>query len=231
MEHALSAKPLALSRQLLVVLAEDWTSSTGQLQRYARPDVTSHWQAVGAAIPVSLGRQGLAWGLGYHAVSAGAVMKREGDGRAPAGAFAITALFGEAPPDEAVTCRFSLPYLQATADMKAVDDPASRHYNRLLDGRRVAVDWSSAEDLRRSDERYRLGAVVGHNTDPVVPGAGSCIFLHVWAGPGQPTAGCTAMPLDELTILCGWLAADARPLLVQLPRAEYEARRQAWSLP
>ena len=62
-------------------------------------------------------------------------------------------------------------------------------------------------------------------------GCGSCIFLHVWAAPGVPTAGCTAMALDDMHVLAGWLDVGAAPLLVQLPRAAYERCRVAWGLP
>ena len=96
-----------------------------------------------------------------------------------------------------------------------VDDPRSPHYNTW---QRVGADgkagkWSSAEEL----SAYRLAVVVRHNTDPVEPGAGSAIFLHVWRGPHQSTAGCTALDEGALRTLLGWLDQDARPLLVQLP--------------
>ena len=79
-------------------------------------------------------------------------------------------------------------------------------------------------------EPYRWGAVVAHNLDQV-PGAGSCIFLHVWEGAGVPTAGCTAMPEAEMLRLVRWLDRNKNPLLVQLPAAEYRRLRDAWKLP
>ncbi|MEY2633234.1 MAG: hypothetical protein RIR00_1888, partial [Pseudomonadota bacterium] len=56
-------------------------------------------------------------------------------------------------------------------------------------------------------------------------------FIHVWAAPGQPTAGCTALDLAALQSLCRWLDPAAQPCLLQLPEREYAARRQAWQLP
>ena len=179
-----------------------------------------------ASVAISLGRNGLAWGRGLHAdAGAAGQTKREGDGRAPAGIFSITSLFGNAAADSPLALAAKLPYQPATPDLKAIDDPASAFYNQIIDQTLVAPDWASCEDMRRSDERYAVGAVVAHNADPVLPGAGSCIFLHVWQAPGVPTAGCTAMAL------AGWLDASAMPLLVQLPQVEYEARRIAWGLP
>jgi L,D-peptidoglycan transpeptidase YkuD (ErfK/YbiS/YcfS/YnhG family) len=219
--------PIAASRQLLLVVAPGWGRTAGHLQRFARASDGDDWQPVGSAMPVSLGRAGLAWGRGLHPDAEPA--KREGDGRAPAGVFAITALFGHTDNPLAGAAR--LPYLVTTPDLKAIDDLASAHYNRVVDQRAVTPDWSSCEDMLRGDERYALGAVVAHNPAPAVSGAGSCIFLHVWESAGAPTAGCTAMALADMTALAGWLDAAAAPVLVQLPQAEYEARRAAWGLP
>ena len=125
----------------------------------------------------------------------------------------------------------SLPFLCASGDLKCVDDPASPHYNQIVDQTRVArIDWASCEDMLRPDTRYAIGAVVGHNPDNR-PGAGSCIFLHVWQDAVTPTAGCTAASLANMSEVCAWLDATANPLLVQLPQAEYIRYRQAWALP
>lgn len=232
MSSAQPSRPLtAASRQLLVVVAAHWESSTGRLWRFARTGADMPWQSVGEALAVSLGRAGLAWGRGLHPPAAGGgPRKREGDGRSPAGVFAITALFGDA--DSPLARVAKLPYLTASAALKAVDDPASAHYNRIVDLSSVAQpDWTSCEEMLRADGRYAIGAVVAHNADPPLPGAGSCIFLHVWECEGAPTAGCTAMPCAAMSDLAGWLGGAAAPLLVQLPRAEYARYRDAWGLP
>ncbi len=218
------------SSQLLLCLAANWDASGGRLQRFERLS-TGLWVELGPAVPVTLGRGGLAWGRGLHPALPGRT-KREGDGRAPAGIFAITALFGLAGPDSPFVCAARLPYLFATHDLKCIDDPASAHYNRIVDQSAVAQsDWASCEDMRRSDARYALGAVVAHNAAPVLPGAGSCIFLHVWECAGAPTAGCTAMALADMSEIACWLDSAASPVLVQLPLGEYEGLREAWGLP
>lgn len=218
-------------RQLLLVVAADWASTAGELRRFARDSADAAWRHVGAGIAVSLGRHGLAWGRGLHPACAGRD-KREGDGRAPAGVFAISALFGYAAADSELARAARLPYLAAHRDLLCVDDPASRHYNQIVDRTApAAVDWASAEEMRRADARYELGAVIGHNCAPVRAGAGSCVFLHVWEAPGVATAGCTAMALAAMRELAGWLDGAAAPLLVQLPRAEYQSRQVAWGLP
>lgn len=218
---------------MLVVVAPDWTSTAGRLLRFARDHGDGCWQAAGPALAVSLGRAGLAWGRGRHPQpDRTGPVKQEGDGRSPAGVFAITALFGEDGPAGSLAQTARLPWLHATASLKAIDDPASRYYNRIVDRAAVAQpDWISCEDMLRDDGRYAVGAVVAHNAEPPLPGAGSCIFLHVRASAGAPTAGCTALALADMRELAGWLDGAAAPLLVQLPRAEYERRRAEWGLP
>jgi L,D-peptidoglycan transpeptidase YkuD (ErfK/YbiS/YcfS/YnhG family) len=218
------------SRQLLLCLAAGRDAPPGRLQRFERLP-GGGWMAVGSLVPVTLGRAGLAWGRGLHPAMPG-LQKREGDGRSPAGVFVITALFGDATPDSPFARAARLPYLRTTGDLKCVDDAASAHYNRIVDQSCVAQpDWASCEDMRRYDQRYAVGAVVAHNFEPPVPRAGSCIFLHVWEGPGMPTAGCTAMALADMTAIADWLDGAASPVLVQLPQAEYEGLRDVWGLP
>lgn len=218
------------TRQLVVVTAADWTACSGELHCFSCEHVAAGWQPSGPMVPVMLGRSGLAWGRGVHAPVAGGRQKTEGDGCAPAGVFVITSLFGDVPDDSPLLAG-KMPFLRTTPSLLAIDDPVSPHYNQIVDVQRIArPDWCSAETMQRADSRYRLGAVVAHNAPPARPGAGSCIFIHV-AEAGQPTAGCTALPADDMARLAGWLAASEHPLLVQLPRVEYLASRERWAWP
>ncbi|NNF59312.1 MAG: hypothetical protein HKN04_13840, partial [Rhodothermaceae bacterium] len=152
-------------------------------------------------------------------------VKQEGDGRAPAGVFALTETFGYAEAADT-----GLPYIATNASVECVDDSASRYYNRVLARDSVAVDWTSHEEMRRRDDLYRLGVIVAHNAE-AEPGGGSCIFLHVWRGPGSTPSGCTAMRSEAMDAVAAWLHGEARPVLVQLPQAEYARYRAAWMLP
>lgn len=224
---------LATTGQLVLVVADDWTSTTARLQRFERHTPTADWAARGEPMPVTLGKSGLAWGRSpFFTVDTPKRVKMEGDGCAPAGIFALTAVFGEAAPDSAEAQALRLPYLSAHRDLKGIDDPASCHYNQIVDQRAVSQpDWQSHEEMLRDDTRYRIGVVVAHNEAPALPGAGSCIFMHVWAGPEVPTAGCTAAALADMSTLCAWLDGAASPLLVQLPQAEYQRLHSIWGLP
>ena len=223
--------PLARSRQVVVVTTRGWDDVPGTLRRFERKGAGGAWAQVGREVPVAVGRNGLGWGAGLVDTSAAAgPQKREGDGRAPAGVFALQSAFGFAPRAEVSWLR--LHYLPLTPSVECVDDPKSNFYNGVIDRDRLvsAVDWNSSERMR-SIEGYRWGVFVMHNERPVVAGRGSCIFLHVWAGPEKGTAGCTAMEEASLKELLGWLDRKRRPLLVQLPEAEYARLRAAWRLP
>jgi D-alanyl-D-alanine dipeptidase len=124
----------------------------------------------------------------------------------------------------------ALPYVQATPELRCVDDPKSRHYNRIVSTGDTAVDWKSAEYMRREDKLYAIAIVVEHNTQRIERGAGSCIFIHVWRGPESGMTGCTAMSMQTLEALANWLKPNATAL-VALPRSEYDALRGPWQLP
>lgn len=217
-------------RQMVVVTTATWDAVDAVLQRYERASAGAAWTPVGGPIPAAVGRTGLAWGTGLHPRVEGGPEKREGDGRAPAGVFRLSSAFGYAPAAEAAWIR--LPYVQSHAGIECVDDARSRFYNRRVDRDTIPrPDWTSHEEMRRPDELYRWGVWVDHNSDPPRPLGGSCIFLHVWGGPGVATSGCTAMAESDLREVLAWLDPRARPVLVQLPAAAYAGLRGAWALP
>jgi len=216
--------------QALVVTTSGWSAVDAALQLFERKSANSSWIAAGERISAVVGRNGLAWGRGLHPdLPAGGPQKREGDGRAPAGIFRLGPAFGYAPGESVPW--IGLPYRQMTGSSKCVDDPASPSYNRLIEEGTVRQDWNSFEDMRRSDGQYRLGIVIGHNTDPVAPGGGSCIFLHIWESPSRGTSGCTAVSDIALEEILRRLRPDANPLLIQLPQGEYERMRAPRGLP
>lgn len=216
--------------QALVVKTADWNIFKASLQRYERKAGDEPWGVVGGMIPAVVGRNGLGWGVGIHPqISCEGPMKREGDGKAPAGIFILKSAFGYAPVEEITWLK--LPYRQSTAQIQCVDDTQSPYYNKLVDTTKVKQNWNSYEEMRRQDFLYRLGVVVEHNTDPVIPGRGSCIFLHIWEDDFEGTSGCTAMKAEHLDVILLWLDPYAMPILVQLPESEYIRFRTAWYLP
>ena len=217
--------------QLVLVIAADWKATEARLRCFARSDADTPWKEVFASTPVMIGRNGLAWGIGLHGKSPSGTElgKREHDGRAPAGAFALTEVFGYATASGARITHF--PYQALTPSVEGVDDPSSRYYNRVVDASGLAdKDWKSSEIMRRGKGLYRWGVVVGHNPQ-AQPGFGSCIFLHIWDGMGVATSGCTAMPAQFVQDLARWLDQKQRPALIQLPADEYRRLKPVWRLP
>jgi D-alanyl-D-alanine dipeptidase len=228
-----SSGPLADALQAVVVTTSAWDATEGSMVRFARASRSSPWLPVGDPVPLVVGRTGLAWGVGFDDLAVApdgeSPRKREGDGKSPAGIFPIGQAFGFAPADSMAWLR--LPYLQLGSGTECVDDTASGQYNRVVERTAVAgVDWRSSERMREIGV-YRLGAIVAYNAAPPVRGRGSCIFLHVWAGPRSTTSGCTALDERVLRELLAWLDPRAAPLLVQLPAAAYARQRARWHLP
>jgi D-alanyl-D-alanine dipeptidase len=219
------------TRQLVLVITPDWNAVDGKLWQFSRADDKSEWQPSGIASSIVVGRSGMAWGRGMHQTPVGSrYLKKEGDGRSPAGIFSLSAAFGYASHQEAGQIR--LPYTYLTSVIECVDDSASAHYNTILDRSSVSqADWKSAEKMREQKDFYRWGVTVDHNTDPVKKQAGSCIFLHIWGGTGSGTAGCTAMESVRMESLMRWLDPTLKPVLAQLPLPEYQRLRTTWKLP
>jgi hypothetical protein len=227
------ANPLASSTQVIVVTTPGWNAVAGVLQRYERASTHQKWHAVGAPVTVVVGKNGLGWGSGVWSAderlrAASGPVKKEGDGKAPAGIFVLSKAFGYASQEKP---GWKMPYVPLTPSVECVDDASSKFYNRVLDRGTATPDWHSSEQMLRSDELYRWGIVVDHNSNPPQPGVGSCIFMHIWRGPGQGTVGCTAMPQEQLESVLVWLDPARKPLLVQLPEPEYKKLRKQLKLP
>lgn len=226
--HASPRGPLpASTTQLLVVQSDSFESTRATWQRYERVP-GKPWRALGEPRAAVLGYAGYGWGDGLHGSGAPpgrpGPNKREGDGRSPAGVFALGTLRGyanHAPPGA------KLEYAQSGPDQRCVDDPSSELYNRVV--RSGAGSFRSAERMQRDDDMYELSIDIEHNRAPVTAGHGSCIFLHVWAGPDKPVTGCTGVPKSDMRLLADWLAPGA--VMVALPRSEYTALRATWGLP
>jgi len=220
--------------QLVTAIADDWTSTKVTLALWTRDNVDAAWKRAGDPWDGVIGKAGLAWGDGLHGTGApkghAGPVKREGDGASPAGAFRIAHTFGYEPYGP-------LDYIHLTDATECVDDPKSAAYNTIVE-HTGSADWTSSEHMHRDDGLYSIGAVVDHNPTHT-PGAGSCIFLHVWSGPGSTTVGCTAMDKDKLESLLGGIhlaeasnrGLGAHPVYVLLPRAEYRALQHEWELP
>jgi len=122
--------------------------------------------------------------------------KREGDGATPIGRFPLRRVFYR--PDRLAAPTTILPVSAVTANAGWCDDPTCMDYNRV-----VALPHPGRhERLWRDDALYDLIVVVGYNDNPVEPGLGSAIFMHLARPDGGPTEGCIALaPGDLLAVL------------------------------
>jgi L,D-peptidoglycan transpeptidase YkuD (ErfK/YbiS/YcfS/YnhG family) len=121
--------------------------------------------------------------------------KREGDGATPIGRFAFRYLLYR--PDRLRPPPTGLGRRALSPRDGWCDDPGDVLYNRP-----VTLPYRARhERLWREDDIYDLIVVLGHNDDPVVPGAGSAVFLHVARPDFSPTAGCIVLGKDDLLAL------------------------------
>jgi len=202
------------STQLLMVTTENWSTKDATLQRYHKE--RGHWQKVGDAIAVVIGRNGLGWGIGLHQTPKDAqYVKKEGDGKAPAGLFSLNNAFGY----NKTSFQINFPYATYKTTDHCVDDSTSRWYNKIVDSTKIKKDYNSFEHMKLTNNLYKYGIVVNHNPHQT-PQAGSCIFMHIKSPTGKGTAGCTAMSEDKIVKVLKWLKGEEKPLLLQLPKEE-----------
>jgi len=138
----------------------------------------------------------LDWGAGLKRAATGpagiAVKGGEGDGITPRGSFPVREIFYRA--DRIAPPHTQLPVRRIEKDDGWCDAPDDPNYNRL-----VKLPYpASAENMWRDDALYDLLAVLGYNDDPVVPGKGSAIFLHLARSDYSATHGCVALAPDDL---------------------------------
>jgi L,D-peptidoglycan transpeptidase YkuD (ErfK/YbiS/YcfS/YnhG family) len=133
--------------------------------------------------------------------------KREGDGKTPSGIYTLKLTFGYEK-----YVKTKMPYRQALTDDVWVDDVNADDYNRWT--KKQKTHAASYEMMKRDDDLYKYGIVIGYNTAPVIKGNGSAIFLHIWKGEGIPTAGCVAVSEENLIKILEWLDPSALPLII-----------------
>jgi len=222
--------PFNKSLQMVYVTTPDWTSVQGTARLYERKNLRSKWKQIGDAFPVVVGRSGLGmddpdWDPDRSSKRAQPI-KREGDGRAPAGLFPLTFAFGNAD------IGFKLPFTKLDEFTECVDDTNSAFYNKIVNRMQVgSFDWKSSEKMLAVGPQYDLGVFVAYNSYPAIRGSGSCIFLHIWKDANTGTAGCTAMERENLKRIVKWLDPSKNPYLIQMTDAEYNIRQKALKLP
>ena len=135
--------------------------------------------------------------------------KVEGDGCTPTGRFPIRRLFYRPDRVREIACVFPLqPMSPADGWCDAPEDPA---YNRLV----TRPYPASHEAMWREDAIYDLVLVIGHNDDPVVPGKGSAVFLHLARADFGPTDGCVAFARADFVALLEAMNPAAKIVILE----------------
>ncbi len=140
---------------------------------------------------MDLGAETVRCALGRGGVCISAA-KREGDGKTPAGVWPLRRLLWRS--DRTFLPNTALPYQPIRMSDGWCDAPLDRQYNQPIE----MPYGGGAESLWREDHVYDFVVVVGYNDDPVVPGAGSAIFLHLARPAYSATEGCVALAREHM---------------------------------
>ena len=183
------------ARQLVTVVAPAATSTRGSVDLWR--SVNGCWTHAGGPWSAWLGGRGVS------------TDRHEGDRTTPAGVFGFGSVMYGVAPNPGVHYR----YHRIVCGDWWVEDARSPYYNRFHHvpcGSRPPFRVTD-EDMSHSPTSYRHFAFIRFNTDPVLPGRGSGIFLHVTTG--RPTLGCVALPLPSLLTILRWLRPERAPLI------------------
>lgn len=234
LQTAVAAVPTNCT-QAIIGIADGWNSSQVTLS-VVEKNSKGEWVRVLGPYQGRLGRNGLIWGLGLHINARGASIKKEGDGRSPAGVFDIGGLW--VTHKTPVKHHSSIPYVKVGPnDLWITNTNDARYYNRHVRLDHPAkTEWELKEQMRQTDYPHSIKMLICHNTPErkggVQVGRGSSIFFHIWRNEGKsPTAGCTSMEEKNLRTIIARLNPLRHPVYILLPRAEYAALRKSWRLP
>ena len=181
--------------QLLVVFNE--TSGQDFAVLVALEKKGNKWQTVTEPMQAGIGRKGFA--------APGA--KREGDNHSPTGLFRLGQLFCY---DKIVDTR--IPFIQTTPEDKWIDDPNSSDYNRHIRGTTQAKSY---EKLLLKGNDYRYCMVIEYNTNPVIKGNGSAIFLHLSEYQTiNSSSGCVVLLQKDMEKLLKWMNPESKPSIL-----------------
>jgi L,D-peptidoglycan transpeptidase YkuD (ErfK/YbiS/YcfS/YnhG family) len=174
----------------------------------------SGWQRRGACWSLSLGP----W-TGRIGANGFSDHKVEGDDTTPTGAYTIgPVMYGNAPNPGV-----QYQYHQFVCGDWWDETSSSPQYNTFqhVPCGETPPFGGDSEALWEETTAYASLAVIDYNTSPVVPGAGSAVFLH--ATLGGASVGCVTVPLGELDEVLRWLDPADDPLIVMGPASEIES--------
>lgn len=182
------------STQAIISYSNSKSSHTGEL--YGIEFINNKWQVTFSTINCSLGRKGFA---DYDT-------KIEGDGKTPSGKFLLGDAFGYKKD-----LKTDINFIELNENHFWVSDTRSKLYNKLIN---YDPKDSYSEKMRRNDHLYKYGIVVEYNTDKIIKGKGSAIFIHIHRRKGSPTAGCLGISEEKIKELMKWIHPNKNPIIV-----------------
>lgn len=179
--------------QLMTVSVPFSKSTKGELTLWQREGTC--WSFFSGPFPAHVGANGVS------------AHRTEGDLTTPLGTYGLEGTFYGINANPGVHYRYHRLVCGDWWD----EDPSSPMYNRFVHvpcGQSPPFGGDS-EALWRTGLAYDYLAVITFNTDPVIAGRGSGIFLHV--DTGSPTAGCVSIPNGSLLQSLRWLRPSEHP--------------------
>ena len=180
--------------QLLVVYNEKPESFSAVFVALEKKE--NKWEVKRETIAAGIGKNGFALPN----------QKTEGDGKSPTGIFKLGKLFSYEKQTKTL-----LENQQITKDDKWIDDVNSSDYNKHISGK---TDAKSYENLLLKNDVYKYCLVIEYNTNPVVKGKGSAIFIHLSIKENSFTAGCVAIKEDYMKSMVSWLDPTQNPTII-----------------
>ncbi len=137
--------------------------------------------------------------------------RHENDYTTPGGIFSMGECFGILPAPGKMT----LDYIKVDSDCYWDGDNNSESYNQMVRKSQMPENWDHkvSEHLTDYIEQYRYCMNIEFNTDPAVPGRGFAIFLHCTKADMVQTAGCVAIPAEDM-IQCLEMATENTSIVI-----------------
>ena len=132
--------------------------------------------------------------------------KKEGDFCTPTGQFNLGPIYYR--KDRISKLNTNLNVFPIKRNMIWEDDQNNENYNMLTFNKS-----KSNERLFRKDNIYDIIILINYNTNPVIPGKGSAIFMHIAKKNYLPTNGCIALQKKDLIFMISKLSIGEKILI------------------
>lgn len=185
----------AATAQVVIVHGVSYSTTYATVEAYQK--VNGVWRPAFPAIAARIGQRGFT------------DSPTEGVPATPTGVYPFGATIYGNSPDPGL----HYPYHRLVTGDYWDENVTSPTYNTFVHG---ADPGGASEPLWESPTAYSYFAFIAYNV-PAVPGKGSGMFVH--QSLGKYTAGCVALPRDDLLRVLRWLNPAADPRIVMAPDA------------